>query len=55
MTKAAPVAGDPSSGPKTGDNADPRPEAWGVGRGMYGAGEVHPSGGRRQAPLFLTS
>ena len=55
MTKAAPVAGDPSSGPKTGDNPDPQPEAWGVGHGMYGPGEVHPSGGRRRAPLFLAS
>ena len=55
MTKAAPVAGDPSSGPKTGDNPDPQPEAWGVGHETYGAGEVHPSGGRGQAPHFLAS
>ena len=55
MTKVAPVAGDSRSGPKTGDNADPQPEAWGVGHETYGAGEVHPSGGRRQAPLFLPS
>jgi len=41
------------SGPKTGDKPDPQPEAWGVGRGVYGTGEVHPSGGRRQPPVFL--
>jgi len=53
MTKVAPASGDPRSGPKSGDKPDPQPEAWGLGRGMYGAGEVHPPGGRRQAPLFL--
>jgi len=53
MTKAAQVSGDPRSGPKTGDKRDPQPEAWGVGRGMDRAGEVHPSGGRHRAPLFL--
>jgi len=27
----------------------------GVGHGVYGAGEVHPPGGRAQPPLFLAS
>jgi len=53
MTKVAPVSGDPRSGPKTGAKPDPQYEAGGVGRRTYGAGEVHPSGGRRQAPHFL--